>query len=205
MGGPGLDGEQHAALRDAAKLARNPALVPELEKLVATYVRDRTELRDAPTLGQRHYRLRELADAFERLRRWAATDPWVERALQEIEEPPLPVFYGFDLEAQMANQARRFRVAASHYEPGDRRSADREPGGPLWRFCWGLAELWGTSGGYVGRGPKTAFQEFAGQVFAALSEEPPQRVLNKVAQRWQERAAALTAKAEKTSPLSFAG
>jgi hypothetical protein len=172
---------------------------------VVTYLRDRAELRDAPTLGQRHYRLRELADAFDCLRRWAATDPWAARALQEIEEPPLPVFCGPDLDFQMANQARRFRVAASRYESGDRRSADREPGGPLWRFCWGLAELWGTSGRYVGRGPKTAFQEFAGQVFAALSEEPPQRVLNKVAQSWQERASALTAKAEKTPLLSFAG
>jgi hypothetical protein len=162
-------------------------------------------LQDGYTLGQRHHDLTELARSFERLRRWAKAHPWAARALEEIEEPPLPVFYGLDLEAQLANQARRFRVAARRYEPGDRRSADREPGGRLWRFCWGLAELWGNSGRYVGRGPKTAFQEFAGRAFAALSEEPPQRVLNKVAQRWQERAAALTARAEKTSLSSFAG
>jgi hypothetical protein len=199
-----LDEEQRAALRDAAKFASDPALAPELEKLVVTYLRDRAELRAAPTLGQRHHDLTELARSFERLRQWEKTHRWAARALEEIEEPPLPVFYGLDLDFQLANQARRFRVAASRYEPGDRRSADREPGGPLWRFCWGLAELWGTSGRYVGRGPKTAFQGFAGKVFAALSEEPPQRLLNEVARRWQERATALTAKAEKTSLPSFA-
>jgi hypothetical protein len=205
MGGPDLDEEQHAGLRDAAKLAGDAALAPELEKLVVTYLRDRAELRDAPTLGQRHHDLMELANRVDRLRQWAKAHPWAARAVEEIEEPPLPVWYGLDLDAQLANQARRFRVAASRYVPGDRRRADRHPGAPLWRFCWGLAELWGTSGGYVGRGPKTSFQGFAGQVFAALSEEPPQRVLNKVAQRWQERASALTAKAQKTSLPSFAG
>jgi hypothetical protein len=46
-----LDDEQRAVLRVAARMAGDPALAPELEKLVATYVRDRAELRDAPTLG----------------------------------------------------------------------------------------------------------------------------------------------------------
>ena len=167
------------------------------DKLTALGIKTCGDLQKLPRL--------ELANHFERLRQWAKAHPWAARAVEEIEEPPLPVWSGMDLDFQLANQVRRFRVAAARHEPDDRRRADRHAGGPLWRFCWALAELWGTSGRYVGRGPKTAFQGFAGNVFAALSEEPPQRVLNEVAKRWQERAGALTAKAQKTPLPSFAG
>jgi hypothetical protein len=200
---PELGEEHRSALRRAARLAGNPALVPELERLVATYKRDRAELSDAPTVGQRNHRLREFADHFEQLRQWAATDPWVARALEEIEEPPLPIWNGMDLDFLLANQARRFRVAASHYAPGDRRSADREPGGPLWRLLWTLAGVWAGCGHRVGIGAESQFFAFAAGVVSATGDTLTERPANEVARRWREREASMTEESVKKALPSF--
>jgi len=112
-----------------------------------------------------------------------------------------------DIEAAafaLAEQARRCRMAASTIPPGDRHSADRQPGGPLWRFVWQLGEAIATVGHYTGIGPGSAFHAFAGEVFAAVGEPVPERLLNEVARLRQQRASSLTLQAQKPPVASFA-
>ena len=65
---PDLDEAARAALRDAAKLAGNPALVPELERLVTRYIGERAT-GPAPQMCSVRRELYDLARQTERLRR----------------------------------------------------------------------------------------------------------------------------------------
>jgi hypothetical protein len=195
-----LDEHHLGALHDAAELARNPGLVPALRQLVIAYTAER-DAGPAPQMCTVYKNLRDLARQTERLRRKLEFACWERRVMDELTEPPLPT-YGHNLNLMLANTAQRALLAASRIDPGDGRPADRQPGSPRWRFAWCLAELWSSSGGYVGTGGESRFARFAQAVAAAADEALPERMLNELARQWQKQTAVLTAGTEKSLLLS---
>jgi hypothetical protein len=121
--------------------------------------------------------------------------------MAELAEPPLPT-YGVDLDLMLATTARRARLAARRIEPEDGRPADRRPGSPRWRLAWRLAELWSSSGGYVGTGGESRFAKFANAVAAVVDEVLPERMLNELARQWQKQSGGLTAGTRESLLLS---
>jgi hypothetical protein len=185
---PDLDEEARAGLRNAARKVGNPALVPELERLVIAYMAERNA-GPAPQMGTVYKDLRNLARQTDRLRRRLEFACWERRFMAELAEPPLPT-YGVDLDLMLATTARRARLAAICIEPDDGRPADRRPGSPRWRFAWRLAEMWSSNGGYVGTGGESRFAKFAKAVAAVADEVLPERMLNELARQWQKQAVA---------------
>jgi hypothetical protein len=196
-----LDKHCRDSLRDAARRAGNPTLVPELERLVTAYVAERSA-GPAPQMRTIHKGLRDLARQTDRLRRKLEFSCWERRFMSELVEPPLPS-YGVDLDQMLAREARRARLAASRIDPDDGSPADRKSGTPLWRLILALAELWADNGGRVGIGSNSRFFAFASAVVSATGGTLPERVANDVARWWRRRAASVTADAKESASLSF--
>jgi hypothetical protein len=169
-------------------MAGNPALVPKLERLTLAYLQERSA-GPAPQMGTVRKSLRDLARHTDRLRRKLEFARWERRFMAELVEPPLPSYYGLDLDFLLATTARRARSAASRIDPKDGRPADRQPVTPLWRLVLALAELWDANGGRVGIGSNARFFAFASAVVSATGGTLPERVANDVARCWRKRAA----------------
>jgi hypothetical protein len=58
--------------------------------------------------------------------------------MAELAEPPLPSYYGLDLDFLLATIARRARLATSHIEPEDGRPA---AGRPALALCMALGRV----------------------------------------------------------------
>ncbi len=185
-----LAAEARAALVRAARMAGNPALVPELERLVTAYMAERRAGKP-PTRGEVRRRLLAHAAEVEALRRALRDDPWTQGAIAEIRDLPLPELAGIDLATRLGGEARRSRVAAARIPPNDRSSADRRPDTPIWRLLWALADLWAGCGHRVGIGPDTRFFAFVSEVMSATGAAVPEKTVVDVARRWRQT---LTAK-----------
>jgi hypothetical protein len=199
---PKLDEDHRDALVRAAKLAGNPTLVSELERLALDHMRERSA-GPAPQMRTVYKDLRDLARHTDRLRRKLEFARWERRFMGELAEPPLPSYYGLDLDFLLANTARRARLAASRIDPDDGRPADRQPVTPLWRLVLALAEAWADNGGRVGIGSNARFFAFASAVVSATGGTLPERVANDVARCWRRRAASVTTEAKESASLSF--
>jgi hypothetical protein len=178
-----LDDEARAALRRAAVLAGDPGLAAQLEPLVLRHL---TTLGDGGrSLQMRHLRVVMLGRSrdLERARDAIRPLPLVACRTARVRAYVHPDLGAADF--ALAEEARKLRVAAAAIDPDDRRPADRAPGGPLWNLGWALAEMWGRTGGYVGKSATSRFAAFAGEVFVAAGEELTERLVNELAGRWQ--------------------
>jgi hypothetical protein len=197
-----LDEDHRAALRDAARMAGDPALAPELERLALAYMAERRAGKP-PTMGEVRRRLLARAVAMDAARRALRGDPWAEDVVGEVLDLAMAEIAGIDLATRLGREARRSWLAAVRIQPNDRRPADRQQNTPLWRLGWRLAELWHAAGNRVATGPSSRFYGFCAQVAAAADTELPERVTNEIARQWSRKAGGLTEEPEKAPLLSL--
>jgi hypothetical protein len=178
-----LDDEARVALVRAARMAGVPELGPVLLELAATYVRDRTPPGPAPTgaaaaerLGEGARLVRKLQRALRSMTRWERGElaPAGEEALDGL-ALCLPI-----AEACMTRAARDLAQRG-------RRRLDRAPGTPRWALLWGLAAAWSEAGGHVGWGASAQFAGLVDDIFTALGDHCPDRLVADVAKAWRGR------------------
>ncbi len=186
--GVALDGETRACLRRAAALAGDPAVLPELERLLTSYLARRGMVAAGETTSAVRDRLADKARVLARARRDAELlTPGDRLILGDAAE--VDRLAGAAADALSALEQRMADIAAALAERPGRR-ADRAPGSPRWRLLWAAAGIWSGAGYPVGIGSATAFHEFAAELLHAAGEEAPERVVVEVARTWRARAPA---------------
>jgi hypothetical protein len=196
---PVLDDDARRGLRDAARLADAPSLVPDLTHLVIGMREQRAGA--APKACELYRRLRVHARTAEAALALLRPDPWVARALDSVDEPDHGPEVD-EIDVYFSAIARKARVAALRLGPTGTHSVDRRPGSPLWDFALRLAELWAGCGRKVGIGPDTQFAKFARMVAQVAGVTLPERMLYEVARCWRARPS-LTAEPQKSHLPSF--